>query len=130
MRIVCAYVPNGQSVGSEKYQYKMGWLDAFHRWIGEESAQAIDRAIETRTEETVARLDEATARSAEVSREAVAGLRDQLARVHELTVNLETRAAQARRLGKADDDADSALEQANTQAEAQDKDKGDDQFDG
>lgn len=42
----------------------------------------------------------------------------------------ETRAAQARRLGKADDDADSALEQANTQAEAQDKDKGDDQFDG
>ena len=64
--------------------------------IGEESAQAIDRAIEIRTGETVARLDEATARSAEVSREAVAGLRDQLARVHELTVNLETRAAQAR----------------------------------
>lgn len=64
--------------------------------IGEESAQAIDRAIEARTVTTVARLDEATARSAEVSREAVAGLRDQLARVHELTVNLETRAARAR----------------------------------
>lgn len=64
--------------------------------IGEESAQAIDRAIEARTGETVARLDEATTRSAEVSREAVAGLRDQLARVHELTVNLETRAARAR----------------------------------
>ncbi|KQQ42339.1 exodeoxyribonuclease III [Duganella sp. Leaf126] len=38
MRIVCAYVPNGQSVGSEKYQYKMGWLDAFQRWIGEQAA--------------------------------------------------------------------------------------------
>ncbi len=64
--------------------------------IGEDSAQAIDRAIAARTEETVAKLDEATARSAEISREAVAGLRDQLARVHELTVNLETRAARAR----------------------------------
>ena len=64
--------------------------------IGEESAQAIDRAIEQRTEEAVAKLDEATARSAEVSREAVANLRDQLARVHELTVNLETRASRAR----------------------------------
>ena len=64
--------------------------------IGDASAHAIDRAIEARTEETVAKLDEATARSAEVSREAVAGLRDQLARVHELTVNLETRAARAR----------------------------------
>lgn len=64
--------------------------------IGEESAQVIDRAIAERTGETVARLDEATARSAEVSREAVASLRDQLARVHELIVNLETRAARAR----------------------------------
>ena len=64
--------------------------------IGEESAQAIDRAIEARTEETVAKLGEATARSAEASREAIANLRDQLARVHELTGNLETRAARAR----------------------------------
>ena len=64
--------------------------------IGEESAQAIDRAIAARTQDSVAQLDEATARSAEVSREAIAGLRDQLARVHELTVNLETRAARAR----------------------------------
>lgn len=64
--------------------------------IGEETGQAIDRAIEARTEEAVAKLDEATARSTTVSREAVANLRDQLARVHELTVNLETRAAHAR----------------------------------
>ncbi len=45
MRIVCAYVPNGQSVGSEKYQYKMGWLDAFHAWISQEAAQHPQLAV-------------------------------------------------------------------------------------
>lgn len=64
--------------------------------IGEESAAAIDRAITSRTEQAVASLDEATARSTEASRETMANLRDQLARVHELTANLETRAARAR----------------------------------
>lgn len=38
VRVVCAYVPNGQSVGSEKYEYKLGWLSAFHDWIREEAA--------------------------------------------------------------------------------------------
>nr|WP_315398119.1 exodeoxyribonuclease III [uncultured Duganella sp.] len=38
MRVVCAYVPNGQSVGSEKYEYKLGWLAAFHDWLKEEAA--------------------------------------------------------------------------------------------
>jgi exodeoxyribonuclease-3 len=38
VRVVCAYVPNGQSVGSEKYEYKMGWLAAFHDWIKQEAA--------------------------------------------------------------------------------------------
>jgi exodeoxyribonuclease III len=33
MRIVCAYVPNGQSVGSEKYQYKLAWLKALRQWL-------------------------------------------------------------------------------------------------
>jgi exodeoxyribonuclease-3 len=33
--VVCAYVPNGQAVGSEKYLYKLAWLDALRRWIGE-----------------------------------------------------------------------------------------------
>lgn len=64
--------------------------------IGEESAASIDRAITARTAEAVANLDNATMRSAEASREAMANLRDQLARVHELTSNLETRAARAR----------------------------------
>ena len=37
-RLVCAYVPNGQSVASEKYQYKMNWLDAFCNWLEHELA--------------------------------------------------------------------------------------------
>lgn len=36
VRIICAYVPNGQSVDSDKYRYKLQWLSAFHDWLGEE----------------------------------------------------------------------------------------------
>ena len=32
-RIVCAYFPNGQSLDSDKYQYKLRWLDALSRWL-------------------------------------------------------------------------------------------------
>ncbi|MFL6709021.1 MAG: exodeoxyribonuclease III, partial [Massilia sp.] len=38
MRIVCAYVPNGQEVDSEKYGYKMAWLAALRDWLAEEMA--------------------------------------------------------------------------------------------
>jgi len=33
LRVVSAYVPNGQEVGSEKYDYKLRWLDAFEHWV-------------------------------------------------------------------------------------------------
>lgn len=36
VRVVCAYVPNGQSLESEKYQYKLGWLKSFTGWLREE----------------------------------------------------------------------------------------------
>jgi exodeoxyribonuclease-3 len=36
MRVVCAYIPNGQAVGSEKYDYKLRWLDALTRWLADE----------------------------------------------------------------------------------------------
>lgn len=36
VRVVCVYIPNGQSVGSDKYQYKLGWLEALTDWIGQE----------------------------------------------------------------------------------------------
>lgn len=35
-RVICAYVPNGQSVGSDKYEYKLRWLSAFERWLSDE----------------------------------------------------------------------------------------------
>ncbi len=38
VRVVCAYVPNGQTVDSDKYVYKMAWLKALHEWLGEEVA--------------------------------------------------------------------------------------------
>jgi exodeoxyribonuclease-3 len=36
VRVVCIYVPNGQSVDSDKYQYKLAWLDALHAHLAEE----------------------------------------------------------------------------------------------
>ena len=36
IRIVCAYMPNGQSLESDKYQYKLGWLVALTSWLREE----------------------------------------------------------------------------------------------
>src|SRR5258706_3016805 len=36
IHVVSAYVPNGQAVGSEKYEYKLNWLAAFRRWLEEE----------------------------------------------------------------------------------------------
>ena len=35
-RIVCVYVPNGQSVGSDKYEYKLRWLAALKGWLQSE----------------------------------------------------------------------------------------------
>lgn len=45
IRIVCAYVPNGQSVSSEKYQYKLAWLNALHQWLAQEMAAHKDLAL-------------------------------------------------------------------------------------
>jgi len=33
VRIVCVYIPNGQAVGSDKYAYKLTWLEAFTAWL-------------------------------------------------------------------------------------------------
>ncbi len=33
VRLVCAYMPNGQAVGSDKYEYKLKWLAALARWL-------------------------------------------------------------------------------------------------
>ena len=39
VRVVCIYVPNGQSVESEKFQYKMEWLAALNQWLQAELIQ-------------------------------------------------------------------------------------------
>ena len=33
VRVVCVYVPNGQSLDSDKYQYKLKWLAALQTWL-------------------------------------------------------------------------------------------------
>jgi exodeoxyribonuclease-3 len=38
LRVVCAYVPNGQAVGSDKYRYKLAWLRALAYWLRKEIA--------------------------------------------------------------------------------------------
>jgi exodeoxyribonuclease-3 len=38
MRLVGAYFPNGQAPGSDKFIYKMGWLDALRAWLAGELA--------------------------------------------------------------------------------------------
>ena len=39
VRVVNLYVPNGSEVGSEKYRYKLGWLEALRDYL----AQTLDR---------------------------------------------------------------------------------------
>jgi exodeoxyribonuclease-3 len=36
LRVVCAYFPNGQSLESDKYQYKLQWLAALTAWLQQE----------------------------------------------------------------------------------------------
>jgi exodeoxyribonuclease-3 len=33
VRVVCVYIPNGESVTSEKYKYKLAWLERLTAWI-------------------------------------------------------------------------------------------------
>ncbi|SAK48916.1 exodeoxyribonuclease III Xth [Caballeronia hypogeia] len=39
VRIISAYFPNGQAPGSEKFAYKMRWLDALREWLREDMAR-------------------------------------------------------------------------------------------
>ncbi len=36
VRVVNVYIPNGQSIDSDKYQYKLAWLKALHDWLKQE----------------------------------------------------------------------------------------------
>ena len=37
VRLICAYMPNGQAPDSDKFVYKMRWLDALRAWVAKEA---------------------------------------------------------------------------------------------
>ncbi len=39
VRVINLYVPNGQAVGSEKYDYKLGWLSSLRDYLQDELSQ-------------------------------------------------------------------------------------------
>ena len=36
LRFISAYVPNGQALDSDKYQYKLAWLASLNEWLADE----------------------------------------------------------------------------------------------
>ena len=45
VRVVCAYVPNGQEVGCDKYDYKLAWCEAATRFLKDALAHHRDLAF-------------------------------------------------------------------------------------
>ena len=45
VRIVCLYAPNGQSLDSDKYEYKLQWYAALREWLREELARHPQLAV-------------------------------------------------------------------------------------
>ena len=45
IRIICAYIPNGQAPDSDKFQYKLKWLEALQAWLVEQIKNYPDLAL-------------------------------------------------------------------------------------
>jgi exodeoxyribonuclease-3 len=45
MRIICAYIPNGQAPESEKFQYKLAWLTALQHWLVDQQQKYPELAL-------------------------------------------------------------------------------------
>ncbi len=45
VRVICVYAPNGQSVDSDKYRYKLEWLAAFNNWLKDELVRCPQLAV-------------------------------------------------------------------------------------
>ncbi len=45
IRVICVYIPNGQSLDSDKYVYKLRWLNALNAWLKDELARHPDLAL-------------------------------------------------------------------------------------
>ena len=39
LRVIGAYIPNGQAPDSDKFQYKMRWLSALREWVAQQARQ-------------------------------------------------------------------------------------------
>ncbi len=75
-------------------------LGDFAEKISKEATEQVERSLRNNTAETVGKLEQAASHASGVGREATAQLRDQLAKVNELTVNLEQRIDRARELAE------------------------------
>lgn len=45
MRIICAYIPNGQAPDSDKFQYKLKWLSGLQNWLIAQNAAYPELAL-------------------------------------------------------------------------------------
>lgn len=68
--------------------------------LSQDAVAALERALRNDSAETVGRIEQAAAHASGVGREATVQLRDQLARVNELTSNLEQRIERAHELAE------------------------------
>ncbi len=75
-------------------------VEALSGRLSERAVAELERTLRNQTAETVGKLEEAASHASGVGREATAQLRDQLAKVNELTKNLEQRIARARELAE------------------------------
>ena len=57
-RFICAYVPNGQAVDSDKYGYKLAWLAALRDWLAEEVAAHAQQGLAILGDYNIAPQDE------------------------------------------------------------------------
>lgn len=73
-----------------------GEIEALAMQLGEQSSAAVARVLQGRAAELVGRLEEAIDAAALASRDTAVAMRDQLAKVDELTGNLEARVSRAR----------------------------------
>jgi uncharacterized phage infection (PIP) family protein YhgE len=74
--------------------------------IASETNESLDRALRERVGHTLAEIESTAAQAAGAGRDAAMQLRDQLAKVSELTANLETRLAVARQRAEEQVDSD------------------------
>jgi exodeoxyribonuclease-3 len=45
VRVISAYFPNGQSVDSDKYVYKLGWIDRLLEWLQPQLGDGVPLAL-------------------------------------------------------------------------------------